>query len=80
MKKEYLAPAFTPVNMMIASAAGGCSVGVSNHGYQTCTILLPRTGDTIFGSPVVEECDYTPQEYGVFCYFTSGPNNTVFGS
>ena len=82
MKKQYMAPAFTPVKMLMASAAGGgCDVQVASWGYQSCAVSIEFFGNVFTDSNV--DCEYEAeqlQEIGLFCFGTQAPNSTVFGS
>ena len=77
--KNYIKPCFTPITLSANGGSGACDIQGAHNGFELCAVDIPGVGN-VFGGPNEILCDYDAGiDFGV-CYFTAGPNTTVFGS
>ena len=77
MKATYIKPCFKPITLSANGGSDACSLKTAHNAFEQCTVDVQGLG-SVFSEEL--ECDYINDPTFGVCYFTSGPNTTVFGS
>ena len=79
MKNMYIKPCFKPITLSAGGGSGACDVKTAQNGFEQCSVDIEGLG-SIFGGAYNVDCEFDADDGFGICYFTSGPNATVFGS